>query len=513
MNPRELLDRLKKRWLALSQMQKVLVITAGAGLLAAIFYLIPILTKPTYVPLFTGLDQRDAGAVIEKLQDMKIEYELADQGQTINVQEDQVYEARIQLASSGILQGGGVGFELFDQNKMGVTDFERQVDYQRALQGELERTVAQLDEVEKARVHLVLPKESVFLDEQEPASASVALKLKPLAQLKPEQVRGIADLIAGSVEGLKLEDVHIIDMQGNILSEDIEAGSDDINSAHSTLKQQQVKRAYEKELEKRVQGMLNRILGPNRAVAMITADINFNKEEITSTTYDPGEIISRQEIEETNQGTEPGGMQEANGQGTTYPYGTNSESSSSREETITNYQLGNTQQTIVQAPGVLNRLSAAVVVDGNLTEERLEQIEALVSAAVGYDEVRGDQITVTNMAFDTSYQEQLKEVMGEEGIDTPVIDKQQLIYYVAAGMVILLLLALTVLIIRRRRHELEEPELVEESPKPIKDLFEEAEDEVNNNPYVDITQDKLKKMAREKPQQLADIIKVWLSED
>ena len=514
MTPRELLDRLKQRWQNSSQLRKTFIIIAGACMLAAIIYLIAFLTQITYTPLITNLDPRDAGAIEEKLKALKYEnYKLADEGRTIMVPKEQVHEIRIKLASSGVLQGGGLGFELFDQNKMGVTDFEQQVDYQRALQEELRRTIVQLEEVEQARVHLVLPKKSIFVEEEEPASVSIALKLKPLAKLKPEQVKGIADLAVGSIEGLKLQNVHIIDMQGHILSDSIDTENDE-NLTQVINKQHQVKRSYEKDLENRIQSVLDRVLGPDKAVSMVTAEMDFNKQEIDSTTHGPGQKVSEQVIKSDSQGTGSGGMTGTDAQNIqTYPTGSNNVENTTHQENITNYQIDTIQQKVVQPPGTIEKLSISVVVDGNLPTTRVQQIESLVSAAIGYDQGRGDQIIVTNLAFDTSYQEEIKAEMDKAESLANQKQQQQLIYYAIAGAIVFfILLILLILFIRRlRRLRLAAETIIDEKPKSVKELLEEEEQKEEIR-YTDIRQDQLKKIAKDRPQDLAEVIKVWLSE-
>jgi flagellar M-ring protein FliF len=511
MTPRELLDRLKQRWQSLSQVKKAFVIIAGTGILAATLYLITFLTQTSYTPLMTNLEPRDAGAIEEKLKSLKYEdFKLADQGTTIMVPKEQVYEIRIKLASSGVLQGGGLGFELFDQNQMGVSDFEQQVDYQRALQEELRRTISQLEEVEQARVHLVLPQKSVFVDEQEPASVSIALKLKPLAKLKPEQVKGIADLAVGSIQGLKLENVHIIDMQGHILSDTIDTENDE-DSSQVINKQQQVRREYEKELEKRIQNVLDRVLGTDKAVSMVTAEMDFNKQEINTTTHGPGQKVSEQLINEKSQGTGLGGVTGTDAQNTqTYPTGTDNVESASRDESITNYQVDTTQQKVVQPPGTIKKLSTSVVVDGKLSATRIQQIESLVSTAIGYDQARGDQINVTNIAFDTSYQDKMQAEMGKEETLAAQKQRQQLIYFAIAGAIIFLIMSAFLIAYIRRRRRRQSEDTLEESIKSVQDLIEEEQElEVK---YIDVKNDQIKKLARERPQDIAEILKIWLSE-
>jgi len=194
------------------------------------------------------------------------------------VPEDKVYELRLQLAGTGIVPSGGTGFELFDQTRLGMTDFERRLNYQRALQEELRRTIVAMEEVEQARVHLVIPESSVFIDNAPEASASVVIKLHPMASLGPNQVRGIVMLLTNSVENLRPENVNVIDMEGNVLSDQI--GSNDNSSlAQNRVRQQGLQREFEKNLEDRVQRMLERIFGPGKVVTMISADLNFDERQ------------------------------------------------------------------------------------------------------------------------------------------------------------------------------------------------------------------------------------------
>ncbi|MBC7324545.1 MAG: flagellar M-ring protein FliF, partial [Moorella sp. (in: Bacteria)] len=267
-------DKAKNFWRGLTPGRRSAFIAVSLAAVVGGVFLLQWLLKPQYAPLFTSLQQRDAAAVVEKLKEMKVPYQLAAEGTTILVPKEQLYQVRLDLASAGVLNSSQ-GFELFDQKKLGMTDFERNLDYQRALQGELQRTIVAMNEVEDARVHLVIPQPSVFLQEQQPPSAAVMLKLKPLAQLKPEQVRGIMELVAASVAGLKTENIRVIDVYGNVLSEGL-AGSETAPLSQKQQNLMELKRQYERDLEQRLQAMLTRILGPGKAVAMVTADLNFD---------------------------------------------------------------------------------------------------------------------------------------------------------------------------------------------------------------------------------------------
>ena len=282
MNPRQLLANIAIKWQSLSQTKKVISILIATGALVALVIIGQYTFSTPYAPLFTGLDPKEAGKITEELKKEKVPFQVTNQGQTIEVPEKLVYETRIKLASSGVLYSSGIGFELFDQKKFGITEFEQQVGYQRALQEELRRTIVQVEAVDQARVHLVLPKKSLFLDDQSEPSASIALKLKPTAKIQEENVRGMVELVAGSVEGLKPENIHIIDMQGNSLSDNLKLDKS-ANPTKATLDRNDIRRAFEKELETRIQNMLRQILGPGMAVAMVTAELNFDQEQYKAT--------------------------------------------------------------------------------------------------------------------------------------------------------------------------------------------------------------------------------------
>jgi len=507
LNPGDLAARFRERWQALNRTQKIISALVAAGVVVSLLYLGQVMTRPAYAPLFTGLEPKDAGAIVEKLKSMKIPYQIADQGTTVKVPESQVYEARIQLASSGVLAGSGAGFELFDQNKFGQTDFEQQVGYQRALQEELRRTIVQLEGVEQARVHLVIPQKSVFVGGgQGVPSASVALKLKPATRLKPEQVQGIGDLIVGSVEGLKPENVHIIDTEGNVLSDSLKSDDPGAVVTRAALEQQKAQRDYERELEKRVQTMLTQIVGQNKAVAMVTAELDFDQQQTTSTTAsNPDNLkISEHTLRETGTGTEAGGAEGTDSNITTYPAQENGSSTYSKEENSINYQVNTRQETIVRAPGRVKRLSAAVVLNDATGPADVQKVRDVVAAAIGYDQSRGDQINVSSMAFDDSYLKQIQAEMVQS--EAKAEERKRFVTYAFAGGVALaLILFLAALIVRRRRRTGEMAG--EEEFVPVKAM--EIEEE---QPVRDDRQDRIREMAKEKPNEVAEILKVWIKE-
>lgn len=511
MTPGDLVTRFRERWQTLTQTQRIISILVTVGVVISLFYLVQAATRPAYVPLFTGLDPKDAGVIAEKLKTMKIPYQLADQGKTIEVPESQVYEARIQLASSGTL-GGGMGFELFDQNKLGQTEFEQQVGYQRALQGELERTLAQIEGVEQARVHLVIPQKSVFVSaDQGVPSASVVLKLKTGASLKAEQVQGICDILVGSLEGLKPENVHIIDTEGNVLGENLNSSDPNAVLTRATVEQQKAQREYERELERRILQMLARIMGQDKAVAMVTADLDFNQQQTTSTTTtNPQNVRSSEHtVTETGTGSEAGGAAGTDTNVATNPFLAGAGSSSfSREESTINYQVSTVQETIVNAPGGVRRLSAAVVVSESDGLVDTQQVREVVSAAIGFDENRGDQINVSSMAFDDSYQKRISDEMAQA--EAQAKQRERLYTYAwLAGAALASILVLAMLLIWRRRsaERIEDAE-EEEVFLPIKELETVVQEQVQR----DEKQKQVRSMAKEKPEDVAELLKVWMKE-
>ncbi len=516
MNFGELMVRFRERWQGLTRVQKGISVSVVVVILLALAFVGQKLFSTPYAPLFTGLDPKEAGKMAEELRKEKIPYRVTDQGKTIEVPENKVYETRISLASSGALYNSGVGFELFDQNKLGVTEFEQQVGYQRALQEELRRTIVQLDAVEQARVHLVLPRKSLFLDEQVEPSASIALKLKPAAKLAPENVRGIVDIVTGSVEGLKPESVNIIDMDGNSLTDILRLKDKSLNFTLQTLDHYEIKRAYEKELENRIQQMLRQILGPGKAVSMVTAELDFNQKQSTSTSYEEGKTLSQHSLEETGSGSSMGGTpgtdSELPGSTVSAQASAGSGSNYSKQENTTNYQVPTKQESVVEAPGSVKRLSASVVVNGNFPQSQLQQINNVVATAIGFDEARGDQITVSSMAFDDSLQREAEAAMAAEQARAEAAKRNLLIAAMAAGAFILLalLIAYIIMLRRRRAARLAEELARQQQEEEIKVLREDEPLEVVQRARS--REDDIKDIAQENPEEVAEIIKLWMRE-
>jgi len=414
-------DNLRKMYepfLALPPAKRWLVGGIVALSITAFAVLIIVANKTDYRPLFANLTTEDAGEIVKKLKDQKIPYKLSADGKAVLVPSEKVYELRLTLASEGLPQGGGVGYEIFDRKNFGMTEFVQKLNYQRALQGELSRTISQLSGVEQARVHLAIPEKSLFKDAEKPATASIVLRIKGNRTLRDTDVQGIVHLVAASVEGLDPEHVTVLDGKGKILSR---SGSMDATSK-MTGAMQETQRTFEKSTEDRLQTLLDKVVGTGKSVARVSATFNFKQVEKFEERYDPeaAAVRSEQRSEEknsssaltglpgvqTNLGKTQGAQQQGGAAG-----------GSKSDETL-NYEVSRSTARTIEPVGALSKVSVAILVDGKYdapavgkdgkagkpkyaprTPDELAKIEALVKSAVGFSAERGDQVTVANIPF------------------------------------------------------------------------------------------------------------------
>ena len=411
--------------------QRMIVLVALAGSIAGLIAIALWTQQPDMQVLFTNLNPEDAGGIVDKLKETKVPYETTGGGNTVLVPSAQVHELRLQLATQGLPHGGGVGFEIFDRTSIGMSDFVQKLNYRRALQGELARTIAQMPEIERARVHLATPERRLFSnDENNRSRASVVLSLRNGQALAKTQVNGIVHLVSSSVEGLQVKDVTVVDGHGRLLSS--AAGGDD--AAGLTGSQLEYQRTVEKDIETRIQTMLERIVGVNKAVVRVSSILDFRKVETTEERYDPNSQVVRSEQrgqEKANglNGVSGGvpGVQSNVPEGTVQePAQTSSSNNQTKNETV-NYEISRTVSRVVESSGSIKQLSVAVLVDGIYEmaapseagkagsdtakkylarpEEDMKRIEEIVKKAMGYSAERQDQVQVTNVQFDIATEE------------------------------------------------------------------------------------------------------------
>lgn len=353
--------------------------------------------RPDMTLLFGGLAPEDASSIVEELTTRKVPYEVGAGGAAIYVPAKVVYELRLSMAGKGLPTSASKGFEIFDQKNLGLTEFTQKVNYQRALEGELGRTILQLEMVDAARVHLVLPERHLFQEDQTSPSASVVVDLRASGELSQRQVQGILHLVAASVEGLSPENITVVDFRGNLLSAGTGSGSA-LDLTSSQLDQQ---RAIEDRLRQKAQSLVDQAVGAGNGVVRVTAQLDLDVLSRTEERYDPENtaVRSEQRVESANTaGDTLRGREEG------------------REETVvTNYEINRTLEQYTKPVGEVEKLWVAVLLNNRFvraedgtgsfeprTQQELSKIQDLVSMAVGIDPSRGDVIQVTNVDFDMS---------------------------------------------------------------------------------------------------------------
>lgn len=429
------------------------------------------LQKETYQTLFAGLSTEDASVVVVKLKELKVPYKLGLGGTSISVPKDKVYDVRLMLAGQNALPGGGgVGYELFDKTNYGMTEFMQNINYKRAIQGELSRTINQMPEVKASRVHIAIPEKTLFTDREKDVTASVFLKLRGGKTLSKEQVAGIVHLVSGSIEGLKADNVTIVDSFGKIL---YKAGSSGTAVALSG-QQFELQKSVERTIEESVQSMLDRFIPANKSIIRANVDLNLRKVEKVEEEFDPNKRVptsERKSREKTlNRTAGPAGVP---GVASNVPNATGKDrnasaavsqtsagrgSESEREETQVTYEVSKTVKKIVEPYGDIKRLSVAIVLDGKYekvkgqngeelkysprSQKELADIKGIVARAVGIDEARGDKIEVLNVPFET------EGLADEKGLLDAAERKEMIFSFSRYGFYALIIAALFFFVIK-----------------------------------------------------------------
>lgn len=410
------LKKLLEPFLALSSGKRMVVVGVALASVAAFAALISVANKTDYRPLFANLTQEDAGEIVKKLKEQKIPHQFSADGKAVLVPSEQVYDLRLSLASEGLPQGGGVGFEIFDRKNFGMTEFVQKLNYQRALQGELSRTISQMGGVESARVHLALPEQTLFKESEKQATASVVLKMRSNRNLRDAEVQGVVHLVASSIEGMDPENVTVLDSRGKMLSKNSPADA----ASKMTGSRQESQRVFEKTEEEKLQSLLDKVVGSGRSVARVSANFDFKQVEKYEERYDPDSAAVRSEQRSEEKGgvtTTASGVPgvQAN-MGRAVAQGAGSQGGGSKTDETLNYEVSRSTARTIEPVGSLAKVSVAILVDGRYqlspgakpddapkylprTPDEMAKIEALVKSAVGFNAERGDQVTVANIPF------------------------------------------------------------------------------------------------------------------
>jgi flagellar M-ring protein FliF len=445
--------------------------------------------------LYTDLDYWETAEITNRLTALGIPYKLTQDATAITVPDNQVRDLRLTLAGDGYPKSGTIGYEIFDEAQLAMTDFLQNVNHKRALQGELEKTLSGIDDVRNARVHLVMPEQSLFSDDQDPTTASVTLTLASASQLRQRQVESIGFLVSASVEGLHFEDVVIIDSEGNLLSEEV----DPLAQAASRQFQQQQK--VEQVLQTKVQTLLDEVIGKNRSNVRINVALDFSRRTSETSTVEPGatQVVLSEETNEKNsaeQGTE--------------------------ENAVRNYEVNRLIESTIGSVGEISQLSMALTVDKtkvihdvetnefrevDRADEEIKQLEQLAKQSIGFDESRGDEVTIFALRFDKSQEIQAKETAVTE-------ERREFWTGVAINVAKVLGILAALITLRFIIQAIGRGVGVEEEIEVLGEIsdIEEEDFERPETPH-DIILSRVQQMVRERPEDAAKLIRTMLVED
>ena len=502
----------------MTQKQRIMMGVVVVSAIALILVLVTVLNKPSYGTLFSNLNPQDASKIVDKLKERNVPYVLEDDGKTIQVPKQQIYDLRLSFAGEGLPQSSVIGYEIFDRTNLGVSDFVQKINYRRALEGELARTILQLDEVEAARVHIVVPEKALFKEDERPATASIVLKLKTGKPLKQNVIQGIAHLVASSVEGLDAPNVTIVDSRGVLLSESSKPNS--LSALSST--QYEVQQKVESYLSSKVQSMLESAVGMGNALVQVSADLDFRQVERTMEEYDPDKTAIRSEqITEEKTPT------------------SDSAPAGSRNNTVTNYEVNKTVEHIVEDVGAVKRLSIAAMINGvqktvetngqktvNYTprkQEEMDQLSEIVKRAVGFNAQRGDEVSVVNMQFGQPADE--GDFVYKNTPWSDWYDLAEKIFLVIAMLAAVLIIRSLLNRVRTRVNSMPEYEetFVTDQKQTVAGALPHrktnislpaAEEEISEEALL--REEKRKRISdymKEKPDDAVRLLKVWLAED
>ncbi len=527
-------QRFQELWNGYSQRQRYIFLGVIVAILISIFGIsFWYGSKPDFVPLYTNLETKDAGDVVNSLKESGVQYQITEtkRGSTIYVPATQVHDVRLELATAG-LPRGNKGFELFDDSKLGVTEFQNKVNYLQALQGELTRTIEQIEIVQKARVHIVLPEDSLYKKNEKPATASIMLMLKPNEQLTPAEVKGIVNLVSHSIQGLAPENITVVDEAGNILNEnsDDELAKEQRLSIQA-LNQIEMTKKVRDHIQQNIQSMLDNSLGEGNSFVRVSVELDFDERKIDRQTFTPvvdesGIIRSQQDISETYNGESniPGGP--AGVQGNIPGYvaeDRNANAEYERKESTRNFEINEENQNIVAAPGTIRRLTVAVLVNDTVTEPQQEGLLRTVQSAAGYSEERGDVVTVEPLPFSTELKDRRLALAEAEQQR-----RDRILYMEIAAVLLLAALLLGGFLMYRRKKQQEradylaalraEEEARRKAEEDERQRLIEADriEEDSLTPEEKKQRDEKKAILRlidEKPAEVAMLIKTWLAED
>lgn len=474
-----------------------------------------------YGLLFNNLDTNDAKVVSDKLKELKVDTKI--KGNAIYVPKAQVDQLRLELSPE--LTNGSKGFELMDGgSSFGMTDEEFKLKKQRMLQGEIEKTIKSFPQIQNARVHITPAQDSVFVRDSKPGKAAVYIQLKPSNKLSLDQVKSIVSLVAGASQNIPKENVEVIDDNMNLLSRDLfKDENEQLASSGSVEKQQVIEAEFERKLERALMDLLEPSIGSGKVKVKVNSDLDFDSKQKTQVVVDPNKVpISEKNSKETNSANgdrltqSPVDNNMNNGAAGT----ANNNSTSSKEESQTNYEVGKTESKTISAPGEVKRITASVVVDGNLDAASTQKIKNIVAGAIGYKQDRGDEISVESLPFDTAAKDAAKKALEDMQKQAEAEKKMQLYKTIAMAAGGLLAIIIIIVALRKKNKPKQQPleeavglDIVIGDEVSPKENVQYAPIDFEVNDEKSHIEKEIKKYATSKPEQVAEIIKSWLIED
>ena len=498
---KQLISQLSTVWQKLSLQQRVITSSilglTVLGLLTLLVWSSNSTDTGGYKKLYSNLTLEDVSAITEKLSANGYKYKLENKGATILVDSKNLYEARMSLAREGLPATRGFGYEIFDKANIGVTDFVQKLNARRALEGELQRTIIGLTEVKSARVHIVIPKNTIYLENQKDPKATIVISPVAGKKLTKAQVNGITYLVSSSVDGLKNSNISIIDNHGKLLSNPY----GDSETALASSRNMELQQNVEHKLKREAEELLGNILGPGKTTVQIAADLDFDQIEKTMEKYNPeGKVVRSEERSDENVKNAPDGDRQS-------------------ERSLANYEIDKTVEHLIAEVGNVKRLTISVAVDGinekddegkdvykPRTAEEISNIEDIVKNAVGYDLTRGDRIFVANMRFENEFMRTEQEDMKREERNLQYMNWAKLaLFGFVIIMVVVLLRSMAKTVAEAMNPPLPNIDIAKvEEEEPV----EVPEDVRRSNELLE----RVELMTQQSPVNIANVIKDWLME-
>lgn len=526
------LQRALKTFAAFTPGQKAVTVLALVGLLVGGVLVSQWAARPSYAPLFTGLAAEDASAIVEQLNSAGTPYQLADGGSTILVPRETVYDTRIAMSGEGLPAGDGGGYSLLDQQSVTSSEFQQQIAYRRALEGELTKTIQSIDGVEVAVVHLAIPEKDVFTRETDKPTASVLVDTAPGKDLTSGQVQAVLNLVSSSVEGMVPESVTVADSSGRVLSNGTEGGIGALGDSRAERT-----REYEERLASEIETMLDQVVGRGGSVVKVTADLDFDRTETRTDRYEPNPDVpplaesTTEERYEGAGGTATGGV--LGPDNIQVPAGAAGDSTYEKTQETRNNAVTKVTEMRESAPGAVNGLDVAVLLNTRTAgAANRADVQRLVASAVGIDPQRGDTLQVTDLPFDESAAEAAAAELAEARTAEESAARANLLK--TAGLVLLVVAVLGYAVLsgrRRRRAQLTDAERIQlerlqqslelqaareraeldaaaaavasiEPPKPVDPKVE----------AVALARDEITEMVQKQPEEVAQVLRAWLAD-